>query len=122
MDIQRIDSNDRSSGVSVYNGVAYFAGVPDRPYRYGDTAAEQFAQTLANVEKRLAKVGSTKSDVIFVQIFIAHPSYAEEINAVWDKWIDRESPPSRCCKGAIFQQPAMKVEVVVTAAARNTRS
>lgn len=119
MEIHRLDLNERASGVSVFNGVAYFSAVPTRPYGADKSAAEQFAETLRHVEHRLSTVGSTKSDVIYMQIFIAKSEYFKEINEVWDKWIDMDSRPSRICKGLIFQNPDMKVEVVVTARAAN---
>jgi enamine deaminase RidA (YjgF/YER057c/UK114 family) len=119
VEIHRFDVNERASGVSVFNGVAYFSAVPTRPYGAEKSAAEQFTETLKHVEHRLSFVGSNRSDVIYVQIFIAKPEYFHEINEVWDKWIDMDSRPSRICKVLIFQNPAMKVEVVVTARARN---
>jgi enamine deaminase RidA (YjgF/YER057c/UK114 family) len=60
-----------SSEAVINNGTAYFAITPERPYDANLSAAEQARQTLVRLDARLAKLGSSKSKVMFVTIVLA---------------------------------------------------
>ncbi|MDX6748583.1 RidA family protein [Geminicoccaceae bacterium 1502E] len=123
MDIKRIGRNpagdgtrSRASQISVHNGTVYFAATPDRPFKPNVSAAEQTAQVLKRVDERLALAGSDKSRILIVQVWISDMNDFAEMNAVWDAWVDQDSPTVRACCAVTLGHPDMKVEMVVTAA------
>lgn len=126
MDIERIGRNPagpdssraRGSQISVYNGTVYFAATPDRPFNPGASVAEQTKQMLARVDERLALAGSDKSRILSAHVMISDMRYFAEMNAVWDAWVDQDSPPTRACGACDLGSTDMKVEVIITSAVK----
>jgi enamine deaminase RidA (YjgF/YER057c/UK114 family) len=62
-------------------------------------AGEQTRAILAKIDALLAEARSSKSKLLQVQIWLADIRYYEEMNAVWDAWVDRRTrragPPAR---------------------------
>jgi enamine deaminase RidA (YjgF/YER057c/UK114 family) len=105
---------DRASQVVVHNGTVYFVVTGNRPF--GGTAAEQAQQCLAKAEERLATAGSSKSKLLTVQIWLSDMRYFQEVNAVYDPWLDQANLPVRCCAAVELGHPDLKVEIIITAA------
>lgn len=132
MDIQRIgrnlatndndQSHSRASQISIHNGVVYFAATPDRPFNSAVSVAEQTAQTLKCVEERLDSAGSDKSKIIIAQVWISDMRYFEEMNSVWDAWVDQDDPPVRACGAVTLGHPDLKIEMIITAATKQSGS
>ena len=125
MDIQRIGRNpatdparSRGSQITVHNGVVYFAATPDRPYDPGASIGTQTAQMLKRVEERLALAGSDKSRILAAHLMISDMRHFAGMNAVWDAWVDQNSPPVRACGACDLGSPDMKVEIIITAAVK----
>ena len=118
MEIQRKLIEKRYSKISIYNGVAYFAATPDRPFDTSESDVTQARQIFARVEERLAEVGSTKADLLFVTIVLSDKRYLTEFNELWDEWVSEITPPSRACFFAELTNPDMKLEFVMQARAR----
>ena len=123
MDIKRIGRNpatdaarSRGSQITVHNGTAYFAATPDRPFDPGASITVQTRQMLKRVDERLALAGSDKSRILAAHVMISDMRYFADMNAVWDEWVDQDSPPVRACGAADLGSPDMKVEVIITAA------
>ena len=126
MDIKRIGRNpsnidptrSRGSQISIHNGTVYFAATPDRPFDAGASVTVQTQQMLKRVDERLALSGSDKSRILIAHVMIADMRYFAEMNAVWDAWVDQDSPPARACGACDLGSPDMKVEIIVTAAVK----
>lgn len=125
MEIKRIGRNpsadksrSRASQISVHNGVAYFAATPDQPFDAGASVAVQTQQLLKRVDERLASAGSDKSRILMAHIILSDMRFFAEMNAVWDAWVDQESPPARACTAGDLASPDMKVEVIISAAVK----
>ena len=126
MDIKRIGRNpsstdpsrSRGSQISVHNGTVYFAATPDRPFDAGASVTVQTQQMLKRVEERLGFAGSDKSRILFAHVMIADMRFFAEMNAVWDAWVDQDSPPARACGACDLGSPDMKVEIIITAAVK----
>lgn len=123
MDIKRIGRNpatdaarSRGSQITVHNGTVYFAATPDRPFDPGASITVQTRQMLKRVDERLALAGSDKSRILAAHVMISDMRYFADMNAVWDEWVDQDSPPVRACGAADLGSPDMKVEVIITAA------
>jgi len=109
---------DRSSQIVVHGGTAFFVATPDKPYNPTLSAGDMMRQALARVDERLALVGSDRSDLLMVQVWIRDMRFFTEVNAVWDGWIDQSAMPVRACSACDMGNPDLKVELVVTARAR----
>ena len=126
MDIKRIGRNPassdpsrtRASQISVHNGTVYFAATPDRPFDPGASITVQTRQMLKRVEERLLQAGSDKSRILMAHVMIADMRYFADMNAVWEAWVDQDSPPVRACGACDLGSPDMKVEIIITAAVK----
>ena len=123
MEIKRIGRNpatdpsrSRGSQITVHNGTVYFAATPVRPFDPGASVAAQTRQMLARVDERLALGGSDKSRILAAHVMSSDMRHFAEMNAVWDEWVDQDSPPVRACGACQLGSPDMKVEVIITAA------
>ncbi|WP_417553280.1 RidA family protein [Marinomonas fungiae] len=115
MTIHRINPCKRWSDVTIFNGIANFVEVPE-----SDTSADitgQVEQIFAQVEQRLASIGSDKSRILSTTIYITDFANLSALNDVWDEWFPEGCAPSRACVKAELADPEFLVEMVFTAAA-----
>jgi len=116
MSIERFEPGPRMSRAVVFDGTVYTAGhVPD------DASADvagQTRQVLARLEATLALAGSDKAHMLSATIYLADIATFEEMNAVWDAWVDKSNPPARATVEAKLARPEFKVEIVAVAARR----
>jgi enamine deaminase RidA (YjgF/YER057c/UK114 family) len=97
----------------VYNGVAYISGA-----LASDTAAgitPQTADVLAQLEERLARAGTDKSNILSATIWLADLNDVEAVNKVWNLWVTPGRIPARACVQAGLQHGA-KIEIALIAA------
>ncbi|SOE49299.1 RidA/YER057c/UK114 superfamily, group 2, YoaB-like protein [plant metagenome] len=114
-DIQRIDTNARMSHVVVHNGVAYLAGSVAKDYAGG--LRQQAAEALADIEQTLQTVGSNKSRILSAQIWLKDLSRDfKDMNAVWEAWLPEGAAPARATCQVDMADPAILIEIIVTAA------
>ncbi|OEE62897.1 hypothetical protein A1OK_20150 [Enterovibrio norvegicus FF-454] len=115
MKIHRINPTNRWSDVTVFNGIAHFVEVPE-----SDLSADikgQTAQVLAQAEEMLATVGSDKTRILSVTIYVTDFANLAALNEVWDAWFDAGTAPSRACVKAELADPEYLVEMAFVAAA-----
>ena len=114
MTIERYEKNPRASRAVVHSGVVHLAGM------VADEAnlpvAEQTRQILEQMEQRLESVGSAKDRLLSVTIYLSDMARFDELNSVWDSWLDRENPPARACVGAALARSGFHVEMTAVAA------
>ncbi|HEV3085766.1 MAG TPA: RidA family protein [Candidatus Elarobacter sp.] len=114
MSIDRIEPGPRMSRAVVYNGTIYVAGhVPDNA---SAGVADQMRNVLAKLETTLADAGSDKSHLLSVTIYLSNIASFEEMNGVWDAWVDEANPPARATVEARLARADFKVEIVAVAA------
>ncbi len=77
---------------------------------------ESYVAGLAAIDRLLAEAGSEKSRLLQVTIWLADMADVQDMNAVYDAWIDPASPAERACGEAKWATPDYKVEFLVTAA------
>lgn len=112
--VQQKDSTVRSSTTNVLNGTAYMTVIPS-DLASAPSVAEQTRQCLATIDDRLAMVGSDKSKIAHVTIWLAHLFDFREMTDVWNTWVDPEHPPVRACASVGLADENMKVEMIVVA-------
>lgn len=114
MTIIRKENLKRMSDIVIHNDTIHLSGqVGD-----GESITEQTKSALAAVDTLLQKAGSDKSHALTAIVWLSDMAYFEEMNAVWDAWVDQENPPTRACGEAKLAEPGLKVEVIITAAVR----
>ena len=118
--ITRKQVGTRNSKISIFNGVAYFAAIPDRPFESSQSIEPQVEQIFARVEERLEECGSSKSDLLFVTIILSDKRYLSVFNEMWDAWVADITPPTRACFFAELTNPDLKVEFIIHARAGNS--
>lgn len=111
-EITRIEPGPRMSQAVVHNGVAYLAGQVGAP---GGTVTEQTHAVLQEVDRLLAAAGTSKARLLTAQIWLADMASFQEMNAVWDAWVDPANPPARWTGEAKLATPDYLVEIIVTA-------
>jgi enamine deaminase RidA (YjgF/YER057c/UK114 family) len=112
MTIQRLQSNRRMSQAVIHGDTIYLAGqVGDGP-----TVADQTKDALAEIEALLKVAGSDKSKILSATIWLASMDDFDEMNSVWDLWVDGQDPPARATGEARLAAPQYLVEIIVIAA------
>lgn len=115
-DIQRKHEGPRMSLVIKAGGMVYTAGLTAERTK-GGSVTEQAGEVLERVDAMLAEAGTDKSRLISAQIWLTDIATFSEFNAVWDKWVADAGKPVRACVEAPLADPALNVEIMVTALA-----
>ena len=104
-----------SSSIAVVGETAYMTVIPALPLDPATSAGDQARQIFAGIEARLASIGSDKSKVAHITIWLSHILHFEEVTAVWNEWVDPEHPPVRACAQVGLANKDLKVEMIVVA-------
>lgn len=113
MSIKRILPEKRWSDAVIHNNTVYYTAVPDN---LDADATEQTANTLAAIDKLLADVGSDKTKILDVTIFLADKADFQAMNKAWDAWVADGHAPVRCTVEARLMKAEYKVEMKIIAA------
>lgn len=114
MSISRYQTTDRMSRVVVHGETIYLCGQVAKD----DTAdiKGQTATTLEKIEELLSSVGSDKTRLLSVTIYISDMTLFKAMNEVWDAWVTSGTAPARACVEARMARPELLVEMSVIAA------
>ncbi|MCK5915967.1 MAG: RidA family protein [Deltaproteobacteria bacterium] len=114
MEIKRYQTKARMSRAVEYGGTIYFCGQVAKD----DTAdiMGQTATTLEKIEELLNDVGSDKTKLLSVTIYLSDMANFKQMNEVWDTWVTPGQPPARACVEAKMARPELLVEMSVIAA------
>ncbi|MDH3314568.1 MAG: RidA family protein [Gammaproteobacteria bacterium] len=115
MSIERLHKGPRMSQAVKHGGTVYLAGQVALDAK-GGSAIEQTRNILDRIDKLLAEAGSNKSKLISATIWLADIALFNDMNKVWDAWIDPENPPTRACVESKLAAPDFTVEIAVIAA------
>ena len=108
-------SRVRSATISVLGETAYMTVIPPLPIEAGSSAGDQARQIFASIEERLARIGSDKSKIAHITIWLSDLAYFDEVTAAWNDWVDPEHPPVRACGQVALANKELKVEMIVVA-------
>jgi enamine deaminase RidA (YjgF/YER057c/UK114 family) len=103
------------SQIVVHGNTVYLAGqvALDAP---GASVADQTRDILQRIDQYLEEAGSNKSLALAATIWLSDMDTFNEMNEVWDAWIDPDNPPARACVESRLAAPQFTVEIMVTAA------
>jgi len=116
MSIERLQKGPRMSQAVKHGGTIYLAGQVALDAK-GGSAADQTRNILDRIDALLAEAGSNKSKLLSATIWLADIALFNEMNQVWDGWIDADNPPTRACVESKLAAPDFTVEIAVIAAA-----
>ena len=114
MTIVRHHSNERSSKIVVHNKTIYLTGqvAQDRD----SDITTQTQQVLDKIDALLEEVGSDKTKVLSVQVWLSNIAHFAAMNLVWNKWTVEGHSPARATIEARLAAPELLVEMSVIAA------
>lgn len=115
MTIQRIDPDTRWSEAIIHNGVLYYTSVPEN---LTDDITVQTESALTAIDTLLARVGSDKTSILDVTIFLTNKADFTAMNAVWDNWVVAGKAPVRCTINSGLMNSDYKVEIKIIAAVK----
>ncbi len=115
MTIKRHHAGPRMSQIVEHGDTVYLAGQVAQDAA-GESVTNQTKNTLERIDNLLAEAGTSKSNLLSATIWLADIRTFDEMNAVWDAWIDSANPPARACVEAKLALPKYTVEIGIIAA------
>ena len=115
-DIQRHGVTRRWSDAVIHGGIAHFVEVADDPRQ---DMHGQVSQILTQIDARLTLVGSDRTRLLQVLIYVVDLADGPVLSSLWDKWVPVGHAPARACV-QVGLAPGYRVEMVVTAAVIDT--
>ena len=112
MSVKRHNVGPRMSAAVVHGNTVYLAG----QVAEGATVRAQTEAVLGKIDGLLRAVGSDRSRLLSATIYLADIRGFEEMNAVWDAWVDPANTPARATVEARLANAKYLVEISVTAA------
>jgi enamine deaminase RidA (YjgF/YER057c/UK114 family) len=77
---------------------------------------EQTAEVLNKIEKLLKEGGSSKSRILWANVWVNDMREKDQMDAAWQAWVDPENKPTRATVEARLGTPDTKVEIMMIAA------
>jgi len=114
MAITRHDPGPLLSMAVEHGDTVYLAGIVAKNLK--NDVKGQTEEVLAEIDRLLAKCGSSKSKILQATIWVPDIRLRTAMNEVWTKWVDPKNLPGRACIEAKLADPAALVEIMVTAA------
>jgi enamine deaminase RidA (YjgF/YER057c/UK114 family) len=112
-----ITRHDQSSILALgveHGNTVYLAGVVAKNLK--NDVKGQTKEVLDEIDRLLAKCGSSKSKVLSATIWLTDIRNRAPMNEVWTAWVDPKNMPARACVEAKLADPAGLVEIMVIAA------
>jgi enamine deaminase RidA (YjgF/YER057c/UK114 family) len=113
-EIQRIGNSSRWSDVVIWSGIAQWVEVAEDR---SQDCRSQIHQVLAQIDATLKQIGSSRTDLLQVLIYLADLNEISILNELWDQWVPGGQAPVRACVGAVLGDQCC-VEMVISAACR----
>lgn len=113
MSIARHQVGPRLSQAVVHDKTVYLAG---QVAAGAPTVKGQTEEILRKIDDLLATAGSHKSKLLSATVYLANMASYDEMNAVWDGWVDARNTPARATVEARLAATKYLVEISVIAA------
>ncbi|SDX69614.1 Enamine deaminase RidA, house cleaning of reactive enamine intermediates, YjgF/YER057c/UK114 family [Albimonas donghaensis] len=113
--VERIGVGPRMTQISIHNGTVYLAGQVAKA-NPGASAKAQTEEILAAIDARLAEAGTSKANLLMVQIILTDMKHFDGMNEAWDAWLPEGCAPGRACYTGDLNRAGLDVEFIVTAA------
>jgi len=118
MNISRIHTSARASGIVINNGVVYLSGqVAEDP---DADIQDQTRSTLARVDALLQEAGTDREHMLSATIYLRDiANHFGLMNEVWNQWVPDGHAPARACVEAHMARSSLLVEICVIAALKS---
>ncbi len=113
MTIARHDQTAILSQAVEHGDTVYLAGVLAKDL--SKDIKGQTKEVLDEIDRLLAKCGSSKSKVLQCHIWVTDIRNRAPMNEVWTEWVDKNNLPARACVEARLADPKALVEIMVIA-------
>lgn len=113
MQIVRHEANAVYSKAVEANGFVFTAGIV--PTKLEADAKAQAVEVLAEIDRLLALAGTSKTKVVFANLWLADVRHREAVNEAWSAWMGGKDAPARATVEAKLVDPCMLVEIGVIA-------
>ena len=113
MSIQRINPTPRWSDATVFNGIGHFVEVAEDATQ---NFSAQVKQVFQQAEQTLLKIGSDRSRLLSVTIYLTDFANLAQFNTLWEAWLPAGCAPSRACLKVELADPDYLVELAFVAA------
>ncbi len=113
MQIVRHEANAVYAKAVEANGFVFTAGIV--PSRLDADAKAQAAEVLAEIDRLLALAGTSRSKIVFANLWLADVRHREAVNEAWSAWMGGRDAPARATVEAKLVDPRMLVEIGVIA-------
>ncbi len=113
-DLKRHNENHRMSLAVEAGPFVFLAGLTAVSTR-GGSVTVQAKEILKRIDDHLAMAGTDKSRLVSAQVWLTDITTFDEFNSVWDGWVPAAGKPVRACVEAALADPALAVEIMVTA-------
>jgi enamine deaminase RidA (YjgF/YER057c/UK114 family) len=114
MTITRHDQSAILSQAVQHSDTVYLAGIVAKDLN--KDIKGQTKEILDDIDRLLAKCGSSKSKVLQCHIWVTDIRNRAPMNEVWTAWVDPKNLPARACVEAKLADPKALVEIMVIAA------
>lgn len=111
--MQHYKMGPRMSQAVVFNGAVHIAGQVADSRKTG--IEDQTREVLAKIDSLLAEAGTSRSNLVAVNVFLPHITDFDAMNRVYDAWIDPKRPPARACVEARLADPDLRIEITALA-------
>ena len=76
----------------------------------------QTEEVLKKIDKLLAEAGSSKSRILWANVWLTDMREKDQMDAAWQAWVDSDNKPARATVEARLGTPDTRVEIMMIAA------
>ena len=113
-DIQKLNSNQVMSAVTIFNKVVYLSG--QVPKNTQQDIIGQTQEILAMIDQLLLEANTDKSRLLSAHVYIKNLDDFATFNTIWIDWLEGCVAPSRATIQADLVNPDWLIEIAVIAA------
>lgn len=113
-DIQKLNSNQVMSAVTIFNKVVYLSG--QVPKNTQQDIIGQTQEILATIDQLLLEANTNKSRLLSAHVYIKNLDDFATFNTIWIDWLEGCVAPSRATIQADLVNPDWLIEIAVIAA------
>lgn len=113
-DIQKLNSNQVMSAVTIFNKVVYLSG--QVPKNTQQDIIGQTQEILATIDQLLLEANTDKSRLLSAHVYIKNLDDFPTFNTIWIDWLEGCVAPSRATIQADLVNPDWLIEIAVIAA------
>lgn len=104
-----------SAEAAIVNGTIHMTVIPQATLAARGDVVAQANEVFGLIEERLARLGSGKTKIGHITVWIAHLLDFGPFTEAWNAWVDPEHPPARACAQVNMAHRDIRVEMIVVA-------